>query len=230
MLKTLDEIRERLISAYDPDRIILFGSRAAGTNTDESDYDLLILKETSARPIDRRIEVETILQDRDVPLDIMVYTPPEMNYLYSIGSPFIEEVIETGRVLYMRKATGDWIREAEDEIASAQILLEHEKFKAACYHSQQAVEKGLKALIIEKGERPGRVHDIVELLAHTKRLGWQIELPMDEAVFLNSIYKGRYPAEEGLLPHGYPAKQDAERAVTAARTLIDESQTILRNE
>ena len=105
MLKTLVEIRERIITSYDPDGIILFGSRATGTNTDESDYDLLIFKDTPARPIDRRIEVETILQDRAVPLDIMVYTPREMNYLYSIGSPFIEEVIETGRVLYMRKAT-----------------------------------------------------------------------------------------------------------------------------
>lgn len=171
MLKTLDEIRERLVSEYDPDRIILFGSRARGAHSEESDIDLLILKETSARPIDRRIEVETVLQDREMPLDITVYTPGEMNYLYSIGSPFIEEVIETGRVLYMRKATGEWVREAEDELGSAQILLEHGRFKAACYHSQQSVEKGLKALIIEKGERPGRVHDIVDLLSHAKRTG-----------------------------------------------------------
>jgi len=105
MLKTLDEISERIVSSYDPDRIILFGSRAVGTGSEESDYDLLILKDTFARPIDRRVEVEAILRDRAMPLDILVYTPQEMNYLYSIGSPFIEEVIETGRVLYMRKAT-----------------------------------------------------------------------------------------------------------------------------
>jgi HEPN domain-containing protein/predicted nucleotidyltransferase len=220
MLKTLEEIRERVVSVYNPDRIILFGSRAAGTNTDESDYDLLILKDTSARPIDRRVEVEKILQDRAVPLDILVYTPQEMSYLYSIGSPFIEEVIETGRVLYMRKATGDWIREAEEELASARILFEHDKWKAACYHSQQGVEKGLKALILEKGEKPGKVHDIVELLGHANRLGWQIALAMDDAIFLNSIYKGRYPAEEGLLPRGDPAKEDAARAVKTAGAFI----------
>jgi len=75
MLKTLEEIRERVVSAYDPDRIILFGSRAAGTGTDENDFDLLIRKDTSACPIDRRVEVEKILQDRAVPLDILVYTP-----------------------------------------------------------------------------------------------------------------------------------------------------------
>jgi len=227
MLKTLDEIQERLIASYAPDRIILFGSRAAGTSTDVSDYDLLILKDTSDRPIDRRVEVEKILQDRAVPLDILVYTPQEMNYLYSIGSPFIEEVIETGRVLYMRKATGDWIKEAEDELASARILFDHDKYKATCYHSQQSVEKGLKALILEKGEKPGKVHDIMELLSHAKRLGWQITLAMDDAVFLNSIYKGRYPAEEGLLPHGDPSKEDAARTVKAAGAFIDGVKVVL---
>ena len=70
-MKTLDEIRERLVSAYDPDRIILFGSRAHGQGEEESDFDLLILKDTAARIIDRQIEVETILQDSAVPLDIL---------------------------------------------------------------------------------------------------------------------------------------------------------------
>lgn len=128
----------------------------------------------------------------------------------------------------MRKATGDWIGEAEEELASARILLEHGKHKTACFHSQQAVEKGLKALIIEKGERPGRVHDIVELLGHAKRLGWQIALAMEDAVFLNSVYKGRYPAEEGLLPHGAPSRPDAERAVLAADAFVQHSKTLLR--
>ena len=228
MLKTLDEIRERLVSEYAPDRIILFGSRAQGVHSEESDFDLLILKETSARPIDRRIEVETLLRDRDMALDITVYTPGEMNYLYSIGSPFIEEVIETGRVLYMRKATGEWIREAEDELGSAQILLEHGRFKAACYHSQQCVEKGLKALIIEKGDRPGRVHDIVELLSRAKRTGWQVALALDDAIFLNSIYKGRYPAEEGLLPHGEPSKDDTERASRTAEAFLKDVRNNLK--
>ena len=82
------------------------------------------------------------------------------------------------------------------------------------------MEKCLKALIIEKGERPGKVHDIMELLSHVKRLEWQITLAVDDAVFLNSIYKGRYPAEEGLLPHGDPSKEDAARAVKTAGAFI----------
>lgn len=220
MLRTIDEIKEKIIEQYEPDRIILFGSRATGASTETSDIDLLILKDTEDRPLDRRIQVEKILTDRAVPLDIIVYTPQEMRYLFSIGSPFVEEVIETGRVLYMRKATESWLRDAEEELSSSAVLFEHGKNKAACYHSQQSVEKGLKALILEKGEKPEKTHDIVEMLSRVQRLGWQISLPMDDAVFLNSIYKGRYPTEEGLLPQGEPTKADAERVTTAAERFM----------
>lgn len=226
MLKTIDEIKARLVESYNPERIILFGSHAKGDAGEKSDIDLFILKDTEDRPIDRRVKVERILADRDVPLDIVVYTPQEMRYLFSIGSPFVEEVIETGRVLYMRKATESWLKDAEDELASALILFEHDRYKGACYHSQRCVEKGLKALILEKGGKPEKIHDIVELLNKTVGLGWEIGLSIDEAVFLNSIYKGRYPTEEGLLPHGEPTREDAEKATASARQVIKNSKKI----
>lgn len=122
MLKTIEEIKLRLIESYNPDSIILFGSHARGNAIENSDVDILILKDTKDRPIDRRIEVEKILVDRAMPLDIVVYTPQEMRYLLSIGSPFVEEIIKTGRSLYMRKATENWIKDADDELASARIL------------------------------------------------------------------------------------------------------------
>ncbi len=43
---------------------------------------------------------------------------------------------------------------------------------------------------------------------------------LDEAVFLNSVYRGRYPSEEGLLPLGEPTEADARRALVAAETLM----------
>jgi HEPN domain-containing protein len=56
---------------------------------------------------------------------------------------------------------------------------------------------------------------------------WTMDLPMDEAVFLNSVYKGRYPTEEGLLPHGEPTQGDAERALRAAEAVMRCLQTAL---
>ena len=222
MLKTIDDVVNRLVECYQPDKVILYGSCSkSGILGKGSDVDLLVVKDTTRRLVDRLIEVESLLSDRTLPLDIMVYTPDEMRRLFSLGSPFIEEVLEKGRLLYMRKATGSWIKEAKDEFDSAVILYDHEKYRGACYHSQQAVEKGLKALILEKGKKPERTHDIVELLNEVKDQGWDIELTVDDAVFLNSVYKGRYPTEEGLLPHGEPLREDAEKAVSAAEKLVN---------
>ena len=186
------------------------------------------MKETDRRPTDRRIEVERLLSDRRIPLDILVYTPQELRDLYAAGSPFVEDVIETGRVPYKRKATGGWLADAQEELEMAAVLFEHRKNRGVCIHSQQCVEKGLKALILEKGRRPARTHDLVELLNLVTADGWSVGLPMDAAVFLNSVYRGRYPTEEGLLPHGEPTEEDARRALNAAETLMKDLRSILK--
>lgn len=220
MLKSLKNVTDRLVDYYKPDRIILFGSYGRKEFGNGSDIDLLIIKQTDKRPLERQIEIESLLADRSIPLDIIVYTPEEVRYLYSIGSPFIEEIVGKGRVIYMRKVTDAWIKDAEDELESAEILCEHGKYRGACYHSQQCIEKGLKAFILEKGKRPERIHDIVELHNEATSLGFDTGLSMDDAVFLNSIYKGRYPTEQGILPHGEPTHADAEKAVSVTRIFV----------
>ena len=77
-----------------------------------------MVKDTNRRPLDRRIDVERILADRAVSLDLTVYTPDELRRLYAAGSPFIEDVFATGKVLYMRNASGSWVRDANDEMMS----------------------------------------------------------------------------------------------------------------
>ena len=43
---------------------------------------------------------------------------------------------------------------------------------------------------------------------------YESPLSEEDAVFLNSVYRARYPAALGLLPTGEPTKEDAERAFT----------------
>ncbi len=227
MIASLEEIRDRIVRSLDPDSIILFGSRSRGEESPGSDVDLLIVKDSTERPIDRRIAVERLLVDRAVPLDIFVYTPDEMRRLFALGSPFIQEVVETGRVLYMRKATEVWLREADDELASARILAEHGKHRGATLHSQQSAERCLKALILDKGESPERTHDLLLLRAHAERLGWNVQIETDDAVFMNSVYEGRDPTDEGLFPHGEPGEADSRRAIEVAAGLLVRTRALL---
>ena len=142
MLITMEEVTRRLIEYFSPEKIILYGSYGSAESDKESDIDLLIIKETEKSPHERRLEAEKILFDRAMPLDINVYTPGEVNYLFSIGSPFIEEVIEKGRLLYMRKATSSWIKDAVEESDSAEILYEHDKFREHIITASSAWRKG----------------------------------------------------------------------------------------
>lgn len=218
MLETIDDIVQRLVERYEPDRVILYGSRAQGRARPGSDIDLLIVKDTSRRPVDRRVAVESLLLDRrpGLDVDVAVYTPQELRALYLAGSPFIEEVMETGQVLFMRKATAVWLREADDDYHAAEVLLASGHARAACLHGQQAVEKALKAALIERGQRPPRTHGLITLRDLVQQAGVRIGEATDELVFLNNVYRSRSPSEDGLIPHGEPAEGRARRAVQAA--------------
>ena len=81
----------------------------------------------------------------------------------------------------MKKETKEWFKIALEDLEAAECLMDKGLFRMVCYHSQQAVEKTLKA------------------------------------VFLNSIYRARYPAALGLLPDGEPQRIDAEKALSIAK-------------
>ncbi|MBI5166241.1 MAG: nucleotidyltransferase domain-containing protein [candidate division NC10 bacterium] len=59
--KIILEIVEKIKKEYQPSRIILFGSYVYGKPDKDSDIDLLIIKDTQDRPIDRRVTVRRIV-------------------------------------------------------------------------------------------------------------------------------------------------------------------------
>lgn len=92
----------KLAEEYAPERIILFGSHAYGTPDPESDIDLLIIKDTPERFIDRWTTVRRILSDpeRRTPLETIVLTPKELDHSLATGDQFIAAIVEKGKVLY----------------------------------------------------------------------------------------------------------------------------------
>ena len=95
-------IVDKLAGEYKPKRIILFGSYAYGTPNEDSDIDLLIIKDIPERFIKRSATVRRILTDpkRRIGLEIIVLTPDELSSRLAIGNQFIEQILEKGRVLY----------------------------------------------------------------------------------------------------------------------------------
>lgn len=95
---------ERLKEKYQPEKIILYGSYAYGTPDEESDLDLLIVKETEDRPIDRRIAVRRLVSDirKKMPFSSLVVTPEELSTRLRMGDDFFVEIINNGKVIYER--------------------------------------------------------------------------------------------------------------------------------
>ena len=98
----IKDILEKLIAGYAPQKVILFGSYATGNPRPDSDIDLLIIKDTSERFIDRLTTVRRVLSDpqRIVPLETIVLTPQEWLSRLAIGDRFLEEIAEKGEVLH----------------------------------------------------------------------------------------------------------------------------------
>jgi len=100
----IQDILEKLVAGYAPQRVILFGSYAYGEPDENSDIDLLIVKDTDKRPIERWMEVKRLLRDRSRTMSVspLVYTPKELEERLAIKDFFIQEVVEKGKVLYGR--------------------------------------------------------------------------------------------------------------------------------
>lgn len=94
-----DEMILEQLRWYDPDRIILFGSHARGEPA--ADIDLVIIKETPSRFLDRLKEVYE-RWNLPVAVDMLVYTPAEWLRLIHEERGFILRVLREGREIYAR--------------------------------------------------------------------------------------------------------------------------------
>jgi predicted nucleotidyltransferase len=93
-----------LLKGYDPDRIILFGSRARGQADEYSDYDVLVVKRTDRPFVDRLTDVVHFLLPFEKAVDVLVYTPEEFDRMSDIGFGWL--IRQEGVVVYERAGSG----------------------------------------------------------------------------------------------------------------------------
>jgi predicted nucleotidyltransferase len=95
----IERLVKRIAEGYQPAKVILFGSHAWGQPTEDSDIDLLILKETSERCIDRWVAVRELIADpqRRIPVEPIVMTPGEVDRRIARGDQFFREIVACGK-------------------------------------------------------------------------------------------------------------------------------------
>jgi len=97
----LDQIVRRLVEAYEPQKIYLFGSRARGDSDSESDYDLMVVVPDDAPP-DRtksRLAYECLWGTRAAS-DVLVWRKSDFEGRLHLKASLPATVLREGRLLY----------------------------------------------------------------------------------------------------------------------------------
>jgi predicted nucleotidyltransferase len=102
--ETLDEIVRRIVEGFAPEKIILFGSHAKGSSGPDSDVDLLVVMHPGGSRRKKATEIDLSLVGVNVPVDVIVVTPEELQRDQDRIGTLIRPALKEGRVLYERAA------------------------------------------------------------------------------------------------------------------------------
>ena len=129
----------------------------------------------------------------------------------------------------MKKQVEDWILLADKDLHAAEIILANDEYpltNIVAFHCQQAIEKYLKAFLIENDISLVRMHDLIKLngmVNEIKHLG----IDEKKLIVLNEVYTdSRYPGDLGLMPDGTPTNEQAKEFIG----YVKEIKTIINNE
>lgn len=99
--EALVEIVRRLVAAYEPERVYLFGSHARGEAGPDSDFDLLVVVEDSASAERRRSRLAyRALWDVGAAADVLVMARSEFEDRLSLQASLPATVHREGVLLY----------------------------------------------------------------------------------------------------------------------------------
>ncbi|MCL4512344.1 MAG: nucleotidyltransferase domain-containing protein [Bacteroidetes bacterium] len=101
---SINEIKDysrRIAEAFNPERIILFGSFAKNRAKEDSDVDLLVIMNYNGRGVEQSFHIRRVVSPR-FPLDMIVRKPEEVSDRLKKGDYFLREIMDEGIVLYER--------------------------------------------------------------------------------------------------------------------------------
>ena len=171
-----------IVREFSPIQVILFGSHAYGTPTEDSDVDLLVVMDISESETSKQAAEIWQRIPRRFSMDLLVRTPDEIAYRISQNDWFLREITERGKVLYgntsfvskpfkkkeegMNPLTLEWVQKAERDYNAIGLHQQATSpdYDHICFHAQQCIEKYLKAWLQETNIPLPRSHDLLALL------------------------------------------------------------------
>jgi len=96
----IENVARKIGKKINAKAVILFGSYARNQPGKHSDVDLLVIAESDLPRHKRSRELHLMFKPYPFPMDILVYTPKEVEKESEFGLSFISTVLREGKKLY----------------------------------------------------------------------------------------------------------------------------------
>jgi predicted nucleotidyltransferase len=97
------DIVRRIVDTAHPEKVILFGSQARGDARPGSDFDVLVIKDSEEPRHRRSVPLYVALADLPVEVEVMVYTPEEVEEWSEVPQAFVTTAVREGTTIYERR-------------------------------------------------------------------------------------------------------------------------------
>jgi predicted nucleotidyltransferase len=101
---TIEGVTHAIAENFKPEKIILFGSYASGFPTPDSDLDLLVVMDSDQPRYKRSVPIRLMFTPVPCAMDILVYTPDEVEKWNGATNHIVTEAHLSGRVIYDRRS------------------------------------------------------------------------------------------------------------------------------
>jgi HEPN domain-containing protein len=120
----------------------------------------------------------------------------------------------------MSGSATEWLAFAEENLACARLVADSGYLNSAPHNAQQAFEKTLKALIVDKGLEFRKTHSIQQLRGAVSAVGIETELSDEECELLDSVYlPSKYPLGSAL-PDVHPDRATCDSCIAIAGKVL----------
>ena len=237
-----------IVQEFHPLQIILFGSYAYGTPTEDSDVDLLVVMPIPKSEFrNKAVEIRQRIQ-YNFSMDLLVRSPEEIAYRVSYNDWFLREITEKGELLHgsnthynietpitapsfvkkekdcMNPLTLEWIEKAENDYAAVQQLLlaSNPLHDIICFHAQQCIEKYLEAWLQEVNISFSKTHDLEELLNLIVPTipAWHLWQPDFKIITVYAV-ESRYPGDSATADNTQHAMHICDEVRQAVRMQLN---------
>jgi predicted nucleotidyltransferase len=100
--KTIQNVVRDIVRACRPEKVILFGSYARGKQHSDSDLDIFVVANFRGDSLERIRRVRRAIRGTDFGIDVVVRTPAELRKALKGRDWFVQEIAQTGKVMYER--------------------------------------------------------------------------------------------------------------------------------